>query len=114
VLFCRAARPGAGELELKIGGTVIGPLPEVQFRRGFARVLPGEVLALCTDGILERRDAHGEFFGGERLRALVREHQHASATEILESLFEAAVRFGDGRPWEDDASAVILKRKPED
>jgi sigma-B regulation protein RsbU (phosphoserine phosphatase) len=114
ILFFRDARRGQGELELKVGGTVIGPLPEVQFRRGFARVLPGEVLALCTDGILERRDPKGEFFGGERLRALVREHQQASAHEILERLFEAAIRFGDGRPWEDDATAVILKRKPED
>src|SRR5262245_29628538 len=114
ILFFRDTKRGTGDLELKVGGTVIGPLPEVQFRRGFARVLPGEVLALCTDGILERRDAKGEFFGGERLRTLVREHQGAPAQEILERLFEAAMRFGDGRPWEDDATAVILKRKLED
>ena len=58
-------------MELATGGTVIGPLPEPRFRRGFARVRPGEVLVALTDGILERRDADGEFFGLDRLKALV-------------------------------------------
>ncbi len=113
VLFFSDVRQGTGELELKVGGTVIGPLPEVEFRRGFARVRPGEVLALCTDGILERRDALGEFFGVDRVRAIVREHQAATAEKILERLFASAVGFGNGRPWEDDATAVIVKRRPE-
>jgi len=113
LLFFRDPNRGTGELELKLGGTVIGPLPEVEFRRGFARVLPGEVLFLCTDGILERRDAQGEFFGLDRVRALVRAHQEATAEEILERLYETAMAFGNGRPWEDDATAVIVKRRPE-
>ena len=113
ILFFRDPDRGTGDLELKVGGTVIGPLPEVEFRRGFARVLPGEVLVLCTDGILERRDTSGEFFGADRLRAIVREHWTKPAEEILEALFAAAVSFGAGRPWEDDATAVIVKRRPE-
>jgi len=113
LLFFRDPNRGPGELELKLGGTVIGPLPEVEFRRGFARVLPGEVLVLCTDGILERRDPQGEFFGLDRVRALVRETQEASAQEILERIYESAMAFGNNRPWEDDATAVIVKRRPE-
>lgn len=113
ILLFRDTKRGAGELELKVGGTVIGPLPEVEFRRGFARVLPGEVLVLCTDGILERRNTSGDFFGVDGVRAIVREHQDAAAQEIVEQLFAAALRFGDGRPWEDDATAVIVKRRPE-
>src|SRR6516225_4397688 len=49
--------------ELEKGGTVIGPLPEIRFKRGVARLHPGDVLVMCTDGILERRGADGEFFG---------------------------------------------------
>ncbi len=44
-----------GVQELSTGGTVIGPLPEADFRRGFVRLHPGAVLVMCTDGILERR-----------------------------------------------------------
>jgi sigma-B regulation protein RsbU (phosphoserine phosphatase) len=111
VLFFREARPGQpGEVELSTGGTVIGPLPEARFRRGFARLHPGEVLLLCTDGILERRDAGGEFFGLDRVKAIVREGQAGSAQAILDRLFEAAAAWGGSRIWEDDATIVVVKR----
>jgi sigma-B regulation protein RsbU (phosphoserine phosphatase) len=112
ILFFRSPRPGQpGDRELDVGGTVIGPLPEVRFRRGFARMHPGEVLVLCTDGILERADAAGEFFGTGRLRELTITHQHASAQEILGRLFDAAAALGGGLPWEDDATIVVVKRR---
>jgi sigma-B regulation protein RsbU (phosphoserine phosphatase) len=111
ILFFRELQPGkACEVELSNGGTVIGPLPEPRFRRGFARLHPGEVLLLLTDGILERRDKKGEFFGDERVRSVVRQHQSQTAAVILERLFDAALAWGDGRPWEDDATIVVVKR----
>src|SRR5512143_1703735 len=63
IVFFRHPRPGQRALELTVGGTVICPLPEARFRRGFARIHPGEVLLMLTDGILYRRDNAGEFFG---------------------------------------------------
>ena len=111
ILFFRQQTAGkVCEVELTNGGTVIGPLPEARFRRGFARLHPGEVLLLLTDGILERRDKKGEFFGDERVRGLVRQHQAQPATVILERLFDAALAWGDARPWEDDATIVVVKR----
>jgi sigma-B regulation protein RsbU (phosphoserine phosphatase) len=112
ILFFREQRPGQPcDLELTVGGTVIGPLPEAHFRRGFARVHPGEVLLMLTDGILERRDKAGEFFGLDRVRAIVREKQAEPAVAILDRLFEAALSWGEGRPWEDDATIVVVKRE---
>jgi len=111
ILFFREQTPGKiCEIQLSNGGTVIGPLPEARFRRGFARLHPGEVLLLLTDGILERRDRQGEFFGDERVHAIVREHQQQPAEAILAELFDAAFAWGDGRPWEDDATIVVVKR----
>ena len=111
ILFFREQKPGqTSEIELSNGGTVIGPLPEARFRRGFARLHPGEVLLLLTDGILERRDRKGDFFGDERVRAIVREHQTEPADTILAQLFDAALAWSDGRPWEDDATIVVVKR----
>lgn len=111
ILFFREPQPGKPcEMELSVGGTVIGPLPEARFQRGFARVHPGEVLLMLTDGILERRDRAGEFFGLDRVRAIVREMQAQPATAILDRLFEAALAWGEGRPWEDDATIVVVKR----
>jgi serine phosphatase RsbU (regulator of sigma subunit) len=111
IVFFRNPQPGGPtDAELSVGGTVIGPLPEVRFRRGFARIRPGEVFVLCTDGILERRDAHGEFFGAERLREVVRDSESETADAILDHVFEAARDWGGSRPWEDDATVLVVKR----
>jgi len=96
--------------ELTVGGTVIGPLPEASFRRGFARLEPGSILVMCTDGIIERRDRSGEFFGVDRLKEVVWQSVDLPAEGLLSRLFEAAFNLGEGRPWEDDATAVIVRR----
>jgi stage II sporulation SpoE-like protein len=95
---------------LAVGGTVIGPLPEARFRRGIARLEHGETLVLCTDGILERRNGAGDFLGEDGLIRLVRANESRPAEKILEKIFEATQDWGDGRPWDDDATVVIVKR----
>jgi len=97
-------------VELRTGGTVIGPLREPHFKRGFAYLPPGSLLVMCTDGILERRDEDGEFFGEDRLKVLVRMSREASAQQLLERIVGVTAAFGAMRPWEDDATVVVVKR----
>lgn len=99
-------------IELTTGGTVIGPMPEARFRRGVAYMDPGDVLVLCTDGILERRDGTSEDFGEARLRTLVQGAIDRPAADMLGRIFEEAWRFGDARPWDDDVTAVVVRRLP--
>ena len=99
-------------MELTVGGTVIGPLPEVRFHRGVAYMQRGDLLVMCTDGILERRAADGTFFGEERLRSVVCERKASSAAAVLDAIFEASETFGRTRPWEDDATVVVVRRRP--
>jgi sigma-B regulation protein RsbU (phosphoserine phosphatase) len=96
-------------MELSTGGTVIGPLAEVKFQRGVIRLFPGDVLVAMTDGIFDRRSKGGEFFGEAQLRRVV-EGSTESASALLDRIFTAALDFGDGRPWEDDATAVVIRR----
>jgi Stage II sporulation protein E (SpoIIE) len=98
--------------ELTVGGTVIGPLPEAEFKRGIAKLKPGDLLVMVTDGILERRAPGGEFLEKERLGALVREAAGSSARDLIDRIFADAFEWGDGRPWEDDATAMVVKRLP--
>jgi len=101
---------GTRVMELSTGGTVIGPLAEVKFQRGVVRMDPGNVLVACTDGIFDRRNTAGEFFGETRLQRLVTESP-GTASALLDRLFTAAFAFGDGRRWEDDATIVVVRRK---
>jgi sigma-B regulation protein RsbU (phosphoserine phosphatase) len=96
--------------ELSTGGSVIGPLPEARFRHGSCHLDPGDVLVMYTDGILERRNAQGEFFGEERLREAARAGGDPSASAVLDRVFRAATDFSRRRAWEDDATVVVVRR----
>jgi phosphoserine phosphatase RsbU/P len=104
------APDGSTTEELRTGGTVIGPLREATFRRGYGYMPPGAVMVALTDGILERRDEDGEFLGEDRLKTLVRMSLNLSAQEILERIIGVTYAFGADRPWEDDATVVVVKR----
>jgi len=106
LIFCGKNRV----VPLDVGGTVIGPLPEAEFRRGIARIKKGETLVLCTDGIVERRDKKGEFLGEDGLIRIVRENESLSAEALVDRIFSATQAFGDGRLWDDDATVVVVKR----
>ena len=91
-------------------GTVIGPLPEFRITRSYNYLPPGAILVLYTDGIFERRNKVGDYFSIERLIRIVTENQNLSADEILATLFQSALEFGNMQPWEDDVTLVIIKR----
>ena len=94
---------------LNVGGTVIGPLPEVRFKRGLAVLSPDECLVMCTDGILERRGAGDEFYGEQRLIETVRKNLAKPAQDILNAVFKECETFGGNRPFDDDATLVVIR-----
>ncbi len=99
-----------GALSLTVGGTVVGPLPKARFRTGIAQLHPGDLLVMCTDGILERRQASEEF-GEDGLRLVLEALREAPAAAVLEAIFSAAFEFGEERAWEDDATVVVVRRQ---
>jgi sigma-B regulation protein RsbU (phosphoserine phosphatase) len=118
LVYCNAGHPPPlvfheGRVErLSTGGMVIGPMPEAEFQRGIAVIPEGGVLVLSTDGVLERRDASGAFFGEEGLLRVVSESAGQGAQEILERILAAADAHGRRKPYEDDATLVVVKRLP--
>ena len=97
--------------ELQAGGPVLGPLPDASYERGFVNLRPGSTLVMVTDGILE---AHGgadgeEEFGLDRLRQVTLQHQHSSAADLTDAIFDAVDEFDEGRPQEDDRTVVVVK-----
>ena len=99
--------------ELWTGGTIIGPLADVSFRRGQARLDRGAVLVLFTDGVAERQGLSQEPFGTDMLKDIVRAGQGAPAAALLDRILHAALAHGDGRPWEDDATLMVVRRTEE-
>ena len=74
--------------------------PETTYERISFRLAVGDRLTFYTDGLLEARNAAGEIFGFERLRALM-----ATLPDARQAT-EAAVAFGQ----DDDITVLTLTR----
>jgi phosphoserine phosphatase RsbU/P len=70
---------------------------------------PGDVFAICTDGVFEAMNETGEEFGGRRLQDVVREHRHLPAQEIVNAIFGAVTRFRTDDEQKDDMTVVVVK-----
>ncbi len=92
---------------LSNGGPVLGPTPDATYTRGFAKLDPGDLICLYSDGIVEAHDAHDEEFGLERLQRFVRANRLKSAQEIGEAVLARVAKWGAA--GQDDRTVVIVK-----
>ena len=72
-------------------------------------LVPGDVLVFHSDGIGETSNSEGQFFGTEKLRALVEQHHARSASELADLIFQEVDWFAQGAPLADDRTLVVMK-----
>jgi sigma-B regulation protein RsbU (phosphoserine phosphatase) len=92
---------------LKNGGPVLGPTPDATYTRGFAKLDPGDILCLYSDGIVEAADSKDREFGLDRLQRIVRANRDRSAREIGSEVLARVTKWGSG--VQDDRTVVIVK-----
>jgi phosphoserine phosphatase RsbU/P len=88
------------------GGPVLGPTPDATYTRGFAKLDPGDLLCMYTDGIVEARNSDEEEFGLTRLQEVVRKNRGRTAQEIGQEALAQCAKWG---PAIDDRTVVIVK-----
>ncbi|MDA1193764.1 MAG: PP2C family protein-serine/threonine phosphatase [Planctomycetota bacterium] len=116
LLYANAGHPppliarADGVEALRWGDTVLGPTPRARFRRHVTQLAPGDTLVAYTDGITERRNEAGAFFGAERLAEIVARCRGTEPAETLARVLASAEAFAPGTPWEDDASVLVIQR----
>jgi serine phosphatase RsbU (regulator of sigma subunit)/predicted enzyme related to lactoylglutathione lyase len=98
-----------GDLQrLRATGTVLGLFETWECVVAETSFEPGDVLALCTDGITEAADENGEEFGEEGLaRALVR-GSNQSARELVLSITDDVRRFSS-QEQNDDITLIVAR-----
>ncbi len=103
----------AGEARpLEEGGTVLGPIADATYERGFLTLVPGDLLVFYTDGLTETRgksDDHWEEYGVERLLAVAEARRDRPAEEIVQAVFDDVDEFSRGRPAHDDRTLVVVR-----
>jgi phosphoserine phosphatase RsbU/P len=101
-------RQEGGEVELlHQAGAPIGFMPESEYTDRTIEMKEGDRLVLMTDGITEACDADGIEFGGDALLDTL--HAHTGELNLLETIYEEALRFSTSAPLDDDASLLEIQ-----
>jgi serine phosphatase RsbU (regulator of sigma subunit) len=70
----------------------------------------GDIVVFYTDGITERTNTAGEFFGVDRLNELIVANRDDEPEAIVDAVFSELNRFADAHEHEDDLTIVVMKR----
>ena len=90
----------------------MGVVPEFEFTSSERPVMDqGDVLFMCTDGVVETLNAQNQLFGRERLQAVIAETADQPPEAILEAVLSQVEQFRGGAPQHDDLTIVVVKRE---
>jgi len=88
--------------------TVLGLFADWECQVQEVHILPGDILALYTDGVTEACSEEGEEFREERLVEALRRGRHLPVSELLSSVVDEVQRFSP-REQEDDITLIIAR-----
>ena len=71
---------------------------------------PGDMFVVLTDGFFEYANEKGELFGLPRVAEHLVRSDAVSCEETIHTLRAELERFGNGRPADDDLTAVLIRR----
>jgi sigma-B regulation protein RsbU (phosphoserine phosphatase) len=91
------------------GNLPLGIFKEAEYMEGQRDIVPGQIIAIATDGIREARNRYGEMFGKDSLQTIIRRNAATNSAKILQAIFTALDLFGQGVKSEDDMTLVVIK-----
>jgi len=94
------------------GGFPVGMLSGVDFEDTHFKLLPGDRLAIYSDGITEVQDEEGVQLGTEGLIDLLEKNYHCTLPELLKVTYNYSVDWEDGVEQNDDISILALEWMP--
>lgn len=90
-------------------GPILGILPGATFSNVSIQLLPGDILTLFTDGVIEQENNAGEEFSLARLKETIMANAIEPASAIVSSVTDAVVSFAGSAQQSDDITVVVLK-----
>ncbi|MEE9190322.1 MAG: GAF domain-containing SpoIIE family protein phosphatase [Candidatus Neomarinimicrobiota bacterium] len=101
-------------VRLETGGTVLGFMPDYEYKEENVSFQEGAVLVIYSDGVTDAQNDKDEDFGNDRLEEVIRSGRAKSAKEINAHVLNAVQSFTGDVPQIDDITLVVIKREPED
>ncbi len=72
---------------------------------------PGDGIVLYTDGVVEAENAERQFYGSDRLSAVVAQHWNQSAEEIKQAIVKDVIQHIGSQKIYDDLTLLIIKQE---
>jgi sigma-B regulation protein RsbU (phosphoserine phosphatase) len=94
---------------LKIGGPVLGILPEALFEEATVSLDVGDLLLIYSDGYSEAMNRLFEEFGEDRLLEIAQGNRNATAAELIQRIGEAVHQHCAGAPQTDDMTMIVVR-----
>ena len=98
-----------GTAKLVADGIPIGLMEDARYGEGTRHLLPGDMLALYTDGIIEAPGPDGTEYGEARLIETLQRHRHRGLNEAVLAVLAELERWTSGAPPHDDATLVLVR-----
>ncbi len=102
---------GATE-RLESGGLPLGLMRDARYQSGQVQLLPGDLLVVFTDGLIEAENEQEEEYGEGRMFAVLNGRSLRSAAEVLRDLMTSADQFVGQAPQHDDITCLVLRSVP--
>ncbi len=102
------ARADGSVVRLAEGGPAFNRLFRGAYEEREVGLMPGDRIVLFTDGVSEAADSAGELFGESRIEELVTDCRELGATELQQTIVEAASAYSGGE-LEDDVTLVVVR-----
>jgi len=103
---------GSGEfVSLEATGVPLGVDDQPDYPQGPpVKLQVGDLLVLCTDGIVEATDSAGEQFGQERLEQIIRDRCNDPVADIVRAVGRQVERHYTGDSPPDDLTMLAARR----
>lgn len=99
---------GGSVIELRGEGKMLGFVNGLYFEEVELDVRSGDRLLLYTDGLIEARNAAGEYFGEERLIEVIGNSQHLENAAFVDAVYNAAKEFQSHQTFQDDVCIISI------
>jgi hypothetical protein len=88
----------------------LGVRPTVDIVSHVERLAPGDLVFLCSDGLVEaRREGTEEHFGFERVESILAANAGQGAGVVRDAMLRALAEFAGDSPREDDLTLLVLR-----
>ncbi|MGA1847015.1 SpoIIE family protein phosphatase [Deferribacter abyssi] len=97
--------------KITANGLFLGAFDVVEYEEGNFIFDDGDIAFMYTDGLVEAMNKNDEQYGYDRLINKIIMFHNEKCDDIIKYIMEDVKEFAEGRPFEDDITIFIIKKK---